>query len=399
MTKGRMREFYQCDFDIAGTYDAMIPDAEILSIIVEVFRELEWENITIKINHRKILDGLFAVAGVPADKIRTISSAVDKLDKMAWPDVRREMTEEKGLDPDVADRIGEYVKHKGGRDMVALLRADDKLMANADASKGVDEMDTLFGYLEALGVADKLSFDLSLARGLDYYTGLIYEVVTEGSAPPTQVDEQLKAKLSISSKKKPLEDGDDRSNDPTIGVGSIAAGGRYDNLVGMFSGKRQIPCVGISFGVDRIFSVMKARMEREKDAALNRSSEVDVFVMAFGMGKDFTGLLPERMALARDLWAVNIRTEFLQKIKPKLPQQFTAAENKGIPLAVILGEDEIKQGVVKLKVMGLEKFNLPDGHPDKTGRVVQRASLVEEIKRELSAKRWINYVELEGGKE
>jgi histidyl-tRNA synthetase len=316
MTKGRMREFYQCDFDIAGTYDAMIPDAEILSIIVEVFRELEWENITIKINHRKILDGLFAVAGVPADKIRTISSAVDKLDKMAWPDVRREMTEEKGLDPDVADRIGEYVKHKGGRDMVALLRADDKLMANADASKGVDEMDTLFGYLEALGVADKLSFDLSLARGLDYYTGLIYEVVTEGSAPPTQVDEQLKAKLSISSKKKPLEDGDDRSNDPTIGVGSIAAGGRYDNLVGMFSGKRQIPCVGISFGVDRIFSVMKARMEREKDAALNRSSEVDVFVMAFGMGKDFTGLLPERMALARDLWAVNIRTEFLQKINP-----------------------------------------------------------------------------------
>jgi len=396
MTKGRMREFYQCDFDIAGTYDAMIPDAEIFSIIIEVFRELKWDKITIKVNHRKILDGLFTVSGVPQDKIRTISSAVDKLDKLPWSDVRNEMVE-KGLDGEVADRIWEFVRNKGGRDMIALLRGNETFMANADGKAGVDDMERLFDYLEALGVADNLSFDLSLARGLDYYTGVIYEVVTEGSAAPQQqqqtMDEQLKAKLKISSKKKPNEDGDeDRSNDPTVGVGSVAAGGRYDNLVGMFSGKRQIPCVGISFGVDRIVSVMKARMDKDKEVL--RASEVDVLVMAVGMGKEFTGLLPERMAIARELWDSNIRTEFLAKVKPKLPAQFAAAEAKGIPLGVIIGDDELAQGVVKLKLMGLEKENLPDGHPDKTGRVVRRADLVAEIRRELEAKRWMNYYEL-----
>jgi len=161
MTKGRMREFYQCvrpapeplsttrareadprrlarpqDFDIAGVYDPMLPDAEVLAIGCEVLEALDIGEFTIKVrsfpsaslsfqssltfspsrpqlNHRKILDGLFAVCGVPNDKIRTISSAVDKLDKMAWADVKKEMTEEKGLDGEVADRIGEYVKLKG----------------------------------------------------------------------------------------------------------------------------------------------------------------------------------------------------------------------------------------------------------------------------------------------
>ncbi|KAM0539502.1 hypothetical protein ACHAPJ_013648, partial [Fusarium lateritium] len=109
MTKGRMREFYQCDFDIAGTYDAMLPDAEVIRIITEVFEGLGWNGgYTIKLNHRKILDGIFQVCGVPEDKIRTISSAVDKLDKLPWADVRKEMTEEKGLDGEVADRIGEW---------------------------------------------------------------------------------------------------------------------------------------------------------------------------------------------------------------------------------------------------------------------------------------------------
>jgi len=106
--KGRMREFYQCDFDIAGVYDAMIPDAEIIRIINEVFEGLGWQGkYTIKLNSRKILDGLFQVCGVPDNLIRPISSAVDKLDKMPWADVRKEMVDEKGLDPEVADKIGE----------------------------------------------------------------------------------------------------------------------------------------------------------------------------------------------------------------------------------------------------------------------------------------------------
>lgn len=113
VNKGRMREFYQCDFDIAGTYDPMIPDAEVIRVAVEVLESLDIGDFTVKINHRKILDGMFEVCGVPEDKIRSISSAVDKLDKMEWELVKKEMTEEKGLDPVVADRIGEYVKLNG----------------------------------------------------------------------------------------------------------------------------------------------------------------------------------------------------------------------------------------------------------------------------------------------
>jgi histidyl-tRNA synthetase len=110
-------------------------------------------------------------------------------------------------------------------------------------------------------------------------------------------------------KEKSALDDDDRSNDPTIGVGSVAAGGRYDNLVGMFSPRAQIPCVGISFGVDRIVSITKARMEREKNHAALRSSEVDVFVMAFG-GKTFNGAVKERMHICNELWTAGIKVSF-----------------------------------------------------------------------------------------
>jgi histidyl-tRNA synthetase len=168
VAKGRMREFYQCDLDIAGQYDPMIPDAEILRIIVEVFDALEWKDFVIKINHRKVLDGMFVTAGVPAEKVRAISSAVDKLDKSPWDVVKKEMVEEKGLAEDVADKIGEYVKNKGGKEIIALLKADEALMANEAAKKGVEDMDLLFTYMDAFNVSHRVSFDLSLARGLDY---------------------------------------------------------------------------------------------------------------------------------------------------------------------------------------------------------------------------------------
>ncbi|KAI4849162.1 histidyl-tRNA synthetase, partial [Aureobasidium sp. EXF-8846] len=149
MTKGRMREFYQCDFDIAGAYDPMIPDAEILRIACEIFDELGWKGkYTIKLNHRKILDGIFSVCGVPTDKLRTISSAVDKLDKSPWDEVKREMTEEKGLDPEIADKIGKYVVRKGGRDLLKDLQADATLSANESAKAGLDNIEILFNYLD-----------------------------------------------------------------------------------------------------------------------------------------------------------------------------------------------------------------------------------------------------------
>ncbi|KAH6888681.1 hypothetical protein B0T10DRAFT_405303 [Thelonectria olida] len=380
MTKGRMREFYQCDFDIAGTFDPMVPDAEVLRIICEVFEGLGWNGgYTIKLNHRKILDGIFQVCGVPDDKIRTISSAVDKLDKLPWADVRKEMTEEKGLDGEVADRIGEWVILKGKHDLLEKLRGDEKLASNASMKQGMDDIALLFDYLEAFGALDRVSFDLSLARGLDYYTGLIYEVVTEGSAPKVTPGKEGEAAPKPAKKKgkKGAED-DDRSDDPTVGVGSVAAGGRYDNLVGMFSGKNQIPCVGISFGVDRIFSITKARLAADKSAATVRNNEVDVYVMAFGK----SGFLKERMSVCAKLWEAGIKAEFLYKVKPKVPQQFKAAEANGVPFAIFLGDDEVAAGKVKIKEMGLQ-----EGHPEKEGILVDLKDMAKEVKVRLQRKR------------
>ncbi|KAJ5109141.1 histidyl-tRNA synthetase [Penicillium angulare] len=382
VSKGRMREFVQCDFDIAGqNFDPMIPDAEVLRIVSEVFEELGWNGrYTIKINHRKILDGVFAVCGVPEDKIRPISSAVDKLDKMPWADVRKEMVDDKGLDAAVADRIETYVMHKGGRELLDRLLKDETLTANESAKAGLDDMALLMDYLEAFGSLDKISFDMSLARGLDYYTGVIYEVVTEGSAPAVQSDAPEAKKLQKSGKKGKGSEDDDRSNDPTLGVGSVAAGGRYDNLVGMFQPRAQIPCVGISFGVDRIFSITKARLEREQNENSLRPTEVDAFVMAFG-GKGFTGMLKERMEVCQKLWNADIKAEFSYKLKPKLPQQFKAAEQAAIPFAVILGEEELAAGKVRIKEMGL-----PADHPEKEGVEVELASLASELKTRISQK-------------
>ncbi|KAH7252394.1 hypothetical protein BKA59DRAFT_525748 [Fusarium tricinctum] len=377
MTKGRMREFYQCDFDIAGTYDPMLPDAEVLRIITEVFEGLGWNGgYTIKLNHRKILDGIFQVCGVPEDKIRTISSAVDKLDKLPWADVRKEMTEEKGLDGEVADRIGEWVVLKGKQDLLQKLQSTESLAANESMKQGMEDIALLFEYLEAFDCLDRVSFDLSLARGLDYYTGLIYEVVTQGSAPEVTPGQENAASKPPKKKGKKGSEDDDRSDDPTVGVGSVAAGGRYDNLVGMFSGKSQIPCVGISFGVDRIFSITKAKMAAEKNAAV-RNNDVDVYVMAFGKG-----FLKERMSVCAKLWEAGIKAEFLYKVKPKLPAQFKAAEANGVPFAIFLGDDEVASGKVKIKEMGLQ-----DGHPEKEGILVAQSDMAKEIKVRLQRKR------------
>lgn len=137
--RGRYREFYQCDFDIAGVYEPMLPDAECLKIVHEVLTTLALDFV-IKVNHRKLLDGIFAVCEVPASNFRTICSAVDKLDKMPWAEVKAEMVNEKGLAPAHADAIGQYVTRlfapESSRAVLADLKADAKLMANAMAAQG-----------------------------------------------------------------------------------------------------------------------------------------------------------------------------------------------------------------------------------------------------------------------
>ncbi|KAL5640420.1 hypothetical protein ACGC1H_007615 [Rhizoctonia solani] len=349
MTKGRMREFYQCDFDIAGLYDPMVPDAEILCILSEALTALDIKDFTIKINHRKILDGIFALCGVPADKTRSISSAVDKLDKLPWQDVKKEMVEEKGLAEHVADKIGEYVKLKGGPDLLAQLRSSP-LANNESAKAGMDDMDLLFKYLDVFGITHQMSFDLSLARGLDYYTGLIYEAVVEGSAPPlashtTALPSTTKPKKPT----KPKDNDEDELDESQVGVGSIAAGGRYDDLVGMFSsaaagktgGKSaQIPCVGVSVGVERVFSIL---MQREKERGKSKATEV--FVVSVG-----EGLIEERMRLAKELWDAGIKAEFMYKLTPRLDAQFKIMDKELIPYGLMIGPDEVKDGMVKVKI-------------------------------------------------
>jgi len=385
MTKGRMREFYQCDYDVAGIYDPMVPDSEVLVVAVSVLEALEIGEFSIKINHRKILDGIFGVCGVPADKTRTISSAVDKLDKLPWADVKKEMTEEKGLDADVADKIGEYVKLKGGEELLEKLLADQTLLKNKTAKEGMQDMRLLFGYLKAYGILERMSFDLSLARGLDYYTGIIYEAVTAESAPPGAVPSALEgagAPDASANKAAPVANGSNpEDEDAKVGVGSVAAGGRYDNLVAMFSASgQQIPCVGISFGVERLFSILwRKRLAESSNKDNIKSKEVDVFVMSVG-----DGLLIERMQIAKELWDAGLRTEFIYKAKPKARPQFEIIDRDQVPFAVIIGGNELKEGKIRVKEQLGKEENLNSEGSDKDGQLIGRTEMVNFIKSRMA---------------
>lgn len=228
LNKGRYREFYQCDFDIAGTYGRMVPDSESVCVVCEILDALPIGDFAIKVNHRCLLDAILDLCGVPVEKFRTICSAVDKLDKEPWENVKKEMVEEKGLQDVVADRIGEFVLNKGEpKAMYKELMDSKKFGDHEGALEAMEDLRILFDYLEAMDKLKFISFDLSLARGLDYYTGVIYEAVCMSGN--TQ-------------------------------VGSIGGGGRYDNLVAMFQeAGKQTPCVGVSVGIERVFTLMEAR--------------------------------------------------------------------------------------------------------------------------------------------
>ncbi|KAI7832901.1 histidyl-tRNA synthetase [Kickxella alabastrina] len=371
MTKGRMREFYQCDYDIAGAYDAMIPDAECVRVTVEVLTRVDVGPFVVKINHRKILDAIFDVAGVPEEKVRMISSAVDKLDKLPWADVRREMVEDKGLDGAVADRIGEYVQLRGGAELLDKLEAMPELMASEKAREGVQDMRLFFRYAAIFNVVDYVSLDMSLARGLDYYTGIIYEaVLVEENVRPTQ------AQPTATGAKEVKEGGD--IDESQVRVGSIAAGGRYDKLVGMFSASRRtkgkgkaadVPCVGISFGIERIFSVVYSRMQ----SAEVKANRTKVYVISL---RD--GLLEERLRIATELWDCGIATEFAYKVKPRFQNQLNTCDSEVIPWAVLIGSEEVEQGLVKLKSMAKDV-----SAEEKSGVAVKREDMVAELKKRL----------------
>ncbi|XP_059614784.1 histidine--tRNA ligase isoform X1 [Phlebotomus argentipes] len=326
MTRGRYREFYQCDFDIAGTYDCMIPDAECVKVVSEILSGLDIGDYVIKLNHRMLLDGMFEACGVPTDKFRSICSAVDKLDKSPWEEVKREMMEEKGLDEQTADQIGEYVQLSGGLDLVEKLQKDAKLMATKSAVTGLEQMKKLLKYCEVLGLCNEIRFDLSLARGLDYYTGVIYEAVLTAMPEVTN--------------------GGDVE---PVTLGSVAGGGRYDNLVGMFDPKgKQVPCVGVSIGVERIFSLLEAKQAAE--GIKMRTTDVEVYVASA-----HKGLHEQRLKVITELWDGGIKAEHSYKENPKLLGQLQHCEEHGIPFALILGSSELEKGVVKLREVSSRK--------------------------------------------
>eukprot|EP00735_Rhodelphis_limneticus_P006330 TRINITY_DN18720_c0_g1::TRINITY_DN18720_c0_g1_i1::g.20391::m.20391 TRINITY_DN18720_c0_g1::TRINITY_DN18720_c0_g1_i1::g.20391 ORF type:complete len:481 (+),score=192.98,sp/Q2KI84/SYHC_BOVIN/55.23/6e-178,tRNA-synt_His/PF13393.1/2.3e-45,HGTP_anticodon/PF03129.15/6.3e-14,tRNA-synt_2b/PF00587.20/1.2e-13,tRNA-synt_2/PF00152.15/3.7e-05,tRNA-synt_2/PF00152.15/27,HGTP_anticodon2/PF12745.2/0.025,tRNA-synt_2d/PF01409.15/0.052,tRNA-synt_2d/PF01409.15/2.6e+03 TRINITY_DN18720_c0_g1_i1:39-1445(+) len=332
LAKGRFREFYQCDFDMAGTYAHMFADSEVLKVMTEILDEVPIGGYEIKINHRKLLDAMMSVAGVPTDKFRAICSSIDKLDKETWAFVKDEMVKAKGLDEAVADAVGEFVRQNGQPwAMLETLEKNEKLTANAEAKTALEDMRTLFKYLEAYNCLPRFSFDLSLARGLDYYTGVIYEAVL---------------------------------TDPSTGVGSIAAGGRYDGLVGMFNPRcKDLPCVGVSIGIERVLAIME-----KKEGSNIRQTETQVLVAAVGADMDL-----ERMKLAAELWAGDVKAEILNVSKPKMDKQLKYALDQGIPYMLIVGGDEVAQGVVKLKTLA-----------EKKEEVIPRGEIVVELKNRLA---------------
>ncbi|KAL4229742.1 hypothetical protein ACF0H5_010131 [Mactra antiquata] len=350
MTRGRFREFYQCDFDIAGQFDAMLPDAECVKIVAEILTQLDIGEFKIRVNHRKLLDGMFSACGVPDDKFRSICSAVDKLDKTFWEDVRAEMVDEKGLSPEAADRIGHFVKFSGGISTLEELLKDEGLSKSKLAVEGLEELKLLLTYCDLYKISDKVVFDLSLARGLDYYTGVIYEACLQGYANKP---------VSASS-------GGSGEEEESVSVGSVAGGGRYDGLVGMFDAKgKKVPCVGVSIGIERIFAIMEQRAMASNTKI--RTTDTEVYVVSAQKH-----LVEHRLKLCQELWDADIKTEQSYKKNPKALDQFQYCETNGIPIAVILGQSEIENNCVTMRNTNT-----------RAERKVSREDLIEEIRKEL----------------
>ena len=331
MSKGRFREFYQCDFDIAGpNYGKMIPETEVIKVVVEILSQLPIGGFNIKLNHRLLLDAIVIISNIKEDLFKTVCSSVDKLDKEDWADVKKELLE-KGINEEQCDKLWTFVQLKDKpRALYEKLMKNEEILKNEKGKTAIEEMGILFDYLEICGIDNYCTFDLSLARGLDYYTGLIYETVL------TDTDK----------------------------VGSISGGGRFDNLVGMFSGK-QIPAVGVSIGIERIFNILE---EKYKDSSDIRSVETEVFVASIKSNK--INMTKERFKIVNELWDNGIKAEILYNENPRMDKQNDYILENKIPFAVFIGENEIQEGKVKIKCLA-----------NGSELMVERGKLIEEINK------------------
>jgi len=299
--KGRYREFFQCDVDVVGS-NSLLNEVELIQIIDEIFRKFKL-SVQIKVNNRKILAGIAEFAGIP-ERITDITVALDKYEKIGWNNVKEEL-QSKGINSSVLNDFESIIKvtHFNNKEKLIFLRSI--LLDSKIGLEGIQELEKLLYLLEKVKINSSVVFDLTLARGLNYYTGAIIEV-------------------------KSTEEN----------IGSICGGGRYDNLTGVF-GLEGISGVGVSFGADRIYDVLNQ---------LNLFNDVSVSsteVMVINFGENESSYAIKILDLLRSL---NVRTEFYPD-PVKLKKQISYADSKKIPYIIIAGEDEIKNSRVTIKIM------------------------------------------------
>ncbi|MDE0467371.1 MAG: histidine--tRNA ligase [Candidatus Poribacteria bacterium] len=300
--KGRYRQFFQCDADTVGS-ESMLADAENVNLIYQVLSRLGFQQFEININDRKLITGIGQFAGVPTEQLGGLYRSIDKLDKIGLAGVREELAENQIPEP-VIEKLLALLEVEG--DAATVLNVLSEQLGDSEvAREGISELEELIGYLATLGVPDKFyKVNVAMVRGLEYYTGPIYETIVE---------------------------------EPRIG--SITGGGRYDELIGSFS-KQGYPATGTSFGIERIIDVME---------------EFDMFPSA--VGKTVTQVLvtifdaelaQESLKLATLLRQNGIRTEVYSR-PSRISAQIKYADTKGIPYAVILGSDELEAGKVAIR--------------------------------------------------
>ncbi|MFZ2287480.1 MAG: histidine--tRNA ligase [Bacteroidales bacterium] len=298
--KGRYREFFQCDVDVIGS-DSLLNEFELVRIIDRVFSELNIR-VIIKVNNRKILAGIAEMAGA-GERITDITVAIDKLDKIGQEGVRQELIQ-RGIAPGVISRLEPVLSLRGSA-VEKLAELKGVLSSSMTGLKGISEMEELFGYLDMEPSQAEVELDLSLARGLNYYTGAIIEVKAADTA-----------------------------------IGSVCGGGRYDDLTGIF-GLPGVSGVGVSFGADRIYDVMlQLNLFSEQTG-----SATGALVINFGKKE-----LPDLLKIVRSLRDAGIATE-LYPDPVKLKKQFSYADAQKIPLVIIAGSNEMAAGVVTVKNM------------------------------------------------
>ncbi|SDG41731.1 histidine--tRNA ligase [Epilithonimonas hungarica] len=297
--KGRFREFYQCDADVVGS-TSLWQEVELLQLYFKSFKDLKL-SVSVHINNRKILSGIAEYAGI-ADQLIDFTVALDKLDKIGKDGVTKEMLE-KGISEEAISKL-DFLFDQTNDALENLLNLKEKFAGNETGLRGVEELEFVISNALSLGIdSQNLVFDITLARGLDYYTGAIFEV---------KADE--------------------------VAMGSIGGGGRYDNLTEVF-GVKDVPGIGISFGLDRIYLVM------EELGIFPEDSEVRVKYLFANYGEKES---IEALKLISELRDKNISAELYPEAS-KLKKQFAYAEKKGIENLVFLGEQEIKDQTVTVK--------------------------------------------------